>query len=152
MIDLIALTDAITGTLRDIPSLVAELGGVPEGIYGYIDETPAKNSLAKAVYQMPPGTVLVAWIDSGLSEGDMTGFIHRFNFHVKAVKGESPLALIKLIVDGTAVGDDLRWRYTCVLPGIMPAELVTISRNTDSEGIDYPIIQMLFQEASDTNG
>lgn len=152
MIDLIVLTNAIADTLRDIPPLVEELGGLPEAIYGYIDETPAKNSLAKAVYGMPPGAVLVAWIDSGLSEGEMTGFVHRFNFHVKAIKGESPLALIKLIVDGTAEGETLRWRYQCVLPGILPAELVTISRNTDSEGIDYPIIQMLFQEASDING
>lgn len=150
MTDLIELTTAIVAILQGIPELVLELGGDAGSIQGYIDETPQKNSLARAVYTMSPGSILVTWVDTTLAEGEMEGFEHRVHIHLKAMRGRSPLRLIDLVMDGIPVpGDGLRWRYGCVLPGILPAQVGEVARLVDEEGIDYPVIEFLFKEMTD---
>jgi hypothetical protein len=150
VVNLIELTNAFVSTLRAIPELVQALEGLSESISAYIDLAPTVNSLTKAVYQMKPGSVLVAWQETLLLEGEMAVWDHRHDFFVRASRGGSALALINLIVDGVPVpGDGQRWRYCGVMDGVYPTQVVDITRVPDEEGIDYFIITTETKEIGD---
>jgi hypothetical protein len=150
VIDLIALTDAMVTTFRNIPELVAALDSRPENISGYIDVNPDKNSVAKAIYQMQPGTVLVAWQETLFEAAEMEAWSHHFQYYVRARRGASALDLITKLVNGVPVpGDGLRWRFCPLMPGLLPTNILEIARVVDEEGIDYFAITSETQETGD---
>jgi len=149
LVDLIALTNAFADTLAAIPELPPLLVD-PAAVIAYIDRNPTMNALAAAIYQMKPGSVLVVWLESVLTQGEMEGWLHRYAFYVKALRNESPLDIIRAIVNGIPVpGDGQRWRYCPVLDGMLPTNIVEISRPTDEEGVDYYQILSETKETGD---
>jgi hypothetical protein len=151
VVSFIALTEATVTTFRNIPELVALLAdGNPDNISGYIDLNPDKNSTSKAVYQMPPGTVLVIWEDTTFDPAAMGPWLHRFTYFVRARRGASALEVMHTLVDGVPnPGDGLRWRFCPLVPGVLPANVTRIGRVQDEEGIDYHVIETEIQETGD---
>ena len=150
MVDLIALTNATVDAFQRIQPLVDALGGDPAAIKGYIDSNPDKNSWSAALYQMAPGTILVIWQETTFEAAEITAWMHRFQYFVRARRGESALALIQLLVNGIPVpGDGLIWRFCPLMDGVLPTEVTEISRLTDSEGIDYFAVTAAINETGD---
>ena len=150
MVNFIALTEAIVVKLQAVPELVAMLGGDPGSISGYIDRNPDRNAISAAIYQMKPGTVLVAWQESMLTEGEMEGWLHRVVMFVRAARGGSALDVGTAIINGVPVpGDGMRWRYCPVMEGVLPTSITEISRPIDEEGIDYFSIMTETKETGD---
>lgn len=150
MVNLITLTNAIVDKLVLIPELVAALGGDLTNIIPYIDENPNLNSVSLALYKQKPGSVMVIWQETLLTQGDIEGWQHQFVIFVRAARGNSPLDLIDLIINGVPVpGDGLRWRYCPVMPGVLPTNITDITRPSDTEGIDYHSIVCEIKETGD---
>ncbi|MBX5496672.1 MAG: hypothetical protein IRZ15_15160, partial [Bryobacteraceae bacterium] len=61
MIDTAALVDNLVALLRDIPELVAEMGGDEQKIFAYHDQYPKRASLAAAIHEMPAPGIMAAW-------------------------------------------------------------------------------------------
>jgi hypothetical protein len=151
LVDLIALTNAFVDTLRLIPQLVADLDqGSPDSIVPYIDVNPQRNSWTAAIYQMKPGTVMVIWQETLLTEGEMSAWMHRVQFCVRAQRGASAMTLLNDIVNGVPdPGNTLRWRFCPVMDGVLPTNVTEIARLTDEEGIDYFVITTETRETGD---
>jgi hypothetical protein len=150
LVSLIALTDAMVAALRAVPELVDLLGGDPNAINAYLDQPPERNSLGSAIYRMKPGSVLAAWQETFLTQGEMEGWLHRIVIFVRAARGESSLDLIGAIINGIPVpGDGLRWRFCPLMDGVLPTTISEISRPTDEEGIDYFSIMTETKETGD---
>ena len=150
MVDLITLTNAYIEQWRLIPELVAELDGDAANIAAYIDLNPETRSHVRAVYTQKPGTVLLAWFETVLNEGEISGWRHRHQISVRAQRGHSELIIIYKLIEGVPVpGNDLRWRDCSVMPAVYSADIVGIARITDEEGIDYFVITMETRETGD---
>lgn len=152
MISPVDLVDALAGTLEKIPELVAALIDGVNSIVPYIDLNPQKNSVGKARYQMPAGSLLLVWNGVTLAPVGQTieAWKHAVMIYLKSQKGASDLDLIPLLVNGIPVpGDGLRWHYCPVLPGLLPTEITATNRLTDEEGIDYFVVVTSTQETGD---
>lgn len=149
MVNLIELTTAVAETWRKIPPLVEHLGK-PEAIVAYIDRNPDPNNLAKRVYEMQPGTILVAWQQTSFTASSMEAWTHSLQGFIKAKKGDSALTVLDLLVNGIPEpGDGLIWRFCHVLDATLPPQITEIVRIPDEEGIDYFILTMEIQETGD---
>jgi hypothetical protein len=150
LVNLTELTNAIVDKLVLIPDLVAALGGDTANIIGYIDRNPDFNSVSLHLYKQKPGTVMVIWQETLLTQGEMEAWMHQFVIFVRALRGASPLDLIDKIINGIPVpGDGLRWRYCPVMPGVLPTNITDITRPSDTEGIDYHSIVCEIKETGD---
>ena len=150
VIDLIALTNATVDAFRRIPELVDALDGKPENVIGYVDVNPDKNSVGKAIYQMPPGSILVAWQETVFDPASMEPWVHRYQYYVRAQRGGSALDIILKLVNGVPVpGDGQRWRYCPLMSGVNPTNVTNIVRMIDEEGIDYFVITAETLETGD---
>jgi len=137
---LIDITNAMAATLGNIPELVAELAPT-DPIQAYIDKSPVYNSTAKAIYQMQPGQLLVLWRDTVIATGEMSRYVHAVDICVRALKGNSDLDLVDLILTGVPQpGDGLPWLRCPILPFLYPTDVTRIGRETDTEGVDYTVI------------
>lgn len=149
MIDLTAMVNAMATTLENIPELIAELASV-DPIVPYIDLNPSRNSVTKARYQMQPGQVMVAWLETLLQQAEMSAWSHRIEIYIRALRDHSDLSLINKIVDGIPVpGDGMIWRLCPIMDGLLPTNIVSITRTTDEEGIDYALILTETAETGD---
>ena len=152
MIDIIQLLNAMRDTFQRIPELVALLEGGPDGVMPYLDINPDRNKLGRAVYQSPAGSLLIAWMGTGMVEATTTmeGWDHAIQIFVKAQRGASPLAILNALVDGVPVpGDGLRWRFCPLLPGTLPTTVRELSRIVDEENIDYYVVSTVTRETGD---
>ena len=153
MIDLIQLTNTFVSTLQSIPELVAVLNNQdPTRIVGYVDENPKRNSVNKALYDSPPGSVLLVWTDSAWNTNgrEMGPWLHHFEVVCRAAKGASPMDMVRLLVNGTPVpGDGQRWVRCGIMDGVLPVRFPLIARPTDQETIDYLVINTEFTESGD---
>jgi len=151
MVDLEDLTNALVDALRRVPELVAALGGDPMRIMPYIDNNPDFNSLSAAAYEQEPGSVLVGWDDTQITEDEMPQWLHNHLFYVRAQrKGVSALRLVTLLVNGVPdPGDGQRWRFCPVMEGVYRTEIPSIERIQDSEGVDYFAVHAATKETGD---
>lgn len=151
MVDLTQLTLALVDTFQRIPELVEALGEDPNRVFAYLDSNPDRNSLQLAIYEQPAGTVMVAWDETGINESqEMSKWEHRYYFTCRAAKDGSALVLMNLLVDGVPVpGDGQRWRFCPVMDGVLPAEIIEMTRLQDREGIDYYAIHGRIYETGD---
>jgi TusA-related sulfurtransferase len=149
LIKLADLVNAMAQTLANIPEVVQELSTV-DPVLPYIDMNPLANSVEKALYQMQPGQVLVLWIETVLVVEAMTKWVHRVEICVRSMRDHSDLDLISLIMNGVPIpGDGMIWRMCPVMPGVLPTEVMGIARRTDTEGVDYAVIQTETAETGD---
>ena len=152
MVDLTQLTLALVDTFQRIPELVEALDGDPARVFGYLDANPDRNSLTRAIYEQPDGTVMVAWDETGMTESSqgMSRWEHRYYFTCRADADASALVLITLLVNGVPnPGDGLRWRMCPVMDGVQATEIIEITRLQDREGIDYYAIHGRIYETGD---
>ncbi len=149
MVKISDLVTAIAETLARVPELVAVLEG-PDPITPYLDRNPTANSVENAIYQMQPGQLLVMWTDTNLIFEAMSKWSHKVEICVRAGNGQSDLDVVALVMQGVPVpGDGMIWRLCPVLPGLLPTDVVSISRRTDSEGVDYAVIATETAETGD---
>jgi hypothetical protein len=150
MVDLLALLNDAATMIASCPEVAEELNGNSDGVLVYEDvATTVKNSLTRSVYEQPNGSVLLAWIGSAISVGEMEGWQHQVDIYVRALRQKSPLKLLNAIIDGIPYGQDLRWRYQCVNDAVLPVTILEIVRVPDEEGIDFYQIRCAFVEKSD---
>jgi hypothetical protein len=151
MLSYIDLTNAMVAMLQAIPQLVADLANQsPDSIIGYIDVQPTRNTVAAAIYSQPPGTVIVVWDETMLTEGEMSMWLHRVKFYLRAQRDQSVYTLIEDIMNGAPVpGDGQRWRYCPVMAGLDPTQVMRIARETDPEQIDIIVIETETKETGD---
>ena len=156
MIDPSALVSNLVTMLRDIPDLVAEMGGDPERIYAYHDQYPKRVSIAHAIHQMPAPSVMAVWM--GTSPGSFGGvdvWKHQIMVYLRAKEtfdGEPPTAyyrLFRLLTKGVPAGVGQPMLNTTVHPNCYPMDLPLIQRQTDAEGVDYFEVHITFTEIGD---
>jgi hypothetical protein len=139
----------MASTLSGIPEIVAILAPV-DPVVAYIDLNPTANSVDKAIYQMQPGQVLVIYRGSDLTEGEMSKWSHAVEICLRSLPGASDLDLIDAIMAGVPnPGDGMVWRNCPILPGLLPTTVTRISRTTDTEGVDYMLIETTTAETGD---
>lgn len=151
MVSVIELMQAMAVTFTNIPELVALLEN-PAPVTAYIDENPTRNSVSKAIYQMPSGSLLLAWSGTSMDiEAEtMLAWTHAIQVYIRASRGGSALAVIDALVDGIPVpGDGLRWRYCPLISGVLPTVVTDMARLIDEEGIDYYVVSTATQETGD---
>ena len=137
MIDLIELVQSMAATLGAIPPLMAILAPA-NPIVAYIDLHPTENSLSQARYEMQPGSVMCAFMDTTFQEGETNPWTHTLAIFVKGLPDQSELAIVTQIVNGIPVpGDGLPWRYCPLMSGVLPTIIKAITRVDDEEGLDY---------------
>jgi hypothetical protein len=149
MIKLSDLVTAMAQTLANIPELVANLAAT-DPVKAYIDFNPTSNSVEKAIYQMQPGQLLVFWVETALITEAMSKWSHRVEICLRSMRDHSDYDLIDLIMSGVPVpGDGLIWRLCPIMPGVLPTDVLGITRRTDAEGVDYAVIQTETAETGD---
>lgn len=149
MIDLTAMVNAMATTLSNIPELIAELAAA-NPVVAYIDTNPIRNSVSKARYQMQPGQVMVAWLETIFQQDEMSAWSHRLEIYVRAMRDHSDLELIQKIMNGVpSPGDGQCWRRCPIMNGLLPTNVLNINRVTDEEGIDYAVILTETAETGD---
>ena len=143
------LVNAMAQAMLNIPEVVAELAAV-NPVQAYIDFTPTSNSVEKAIYQMQPGQLLVYWLETNLILEQMSKWSHRVEICLRAMRDHSDMDLGDVIMNGVPVpGDGLMWRMCPLIPGVLPTDVLGISRRTDSEGVDYHVILTETAETGD---
>jgi hypothetical protein len=156
MIDTSILVDALVGLLRDIPELVAEMGGDPGRIYAYHDQYPKRSSVANAIHTMPAPGIMAVWhgITPG-SFGSVDVWKHQVTLYLRAPEtfdGDPPTAyyrLFRLITKGVPVSAGVPMLNLTIHPSCYPMDLPPIQRQTDAEGLDYFEVPITFTEAGD---
>ena len=157
MIDPSEIVTNLVAMLRDVPDLVAEMGGDAERIYAYHDQYPKNVSLVHAIHAMPAPSIMAVW--QGTQPGSFGGmdvWKHQVTLFLRAREtfgGDPPTAyyrLFRLITKG--VPDCGRRRRCSTPPSTPPATRWTcrsIQRQTDAEGLDYFEVPLSFTEIGD---
>jgi len=156
MIDPSVLLDNLVALLRDIPDLIAEMGGDEQRIFAYHDHYPKRASLAAAIHDMPAPSIMAAW--QGTAPGAFGGFDvwrHSVTLYIRARQtfdGDPPTAyyrLFRLITKGVPASAGVPMLNVTVHPSCYPMDLPLIQRQTDAEGLDYFEVPMTFTEIGD---
>jgi hypothetical protein len=156
MIDPSQLVTNLAAMLRDIPDLIAEMGGDPERIYAYHDQYPKRVSLTHAIHSMPAPSVMAVWM--GTAPGSFGGvdvWKHQVTLYLRAPEtfdGDPPTAyyrLFRLITKGVPSAGGMQMLNATVHPNCYPMDLPLIQRQTDAEGVDYFEVPITFTEIGD---
>ena len=143
------LVRAMTEKISNIAEVVGQLLP-PDPVTAYIDLTPVAHDLEKAIYQMQPGQVMVYWLETNMVVEEVTRWSHRVEIALRAARDYSDMDLADLVIDGIPVpGDGMPWRFCALIPGVLPTNVINISRRTDSEGVDYHVILTETAETGD---
>lgn len=151
MVSRVELIETMVDTLKLIPELVALLES-PASIVGYIDLSPGRNSVSKAVYQMADGSLLCSWSASSLerSTETMLGWIHTIQIFARAKRGGSALAILDALANGIPDnGKNERWDRCPLISGVLPTSITEQTRLVDEEGIDFYVTTTVTQETGD---
>ena len=157
MIDPSELVDNLVAMLRDIPDLVAEMGGDPERIYAYHDSVPEEGQPGA---RDPPDARAV---DHGGLAGHAARLVRRHRrleapgHAVPAGAGDvrrRPAHRLLPAVPADHQGRAGRGRRRPMLnatvhPSCYPMDLPSIQRQTDAEGLDYFEVPLSFTEIGD---
>jgi hypothetical protein len=156
MIDPSEIITNLVAMLREVPDLVAEMGGDFERIYAYHDQYPKNVSLVHAIHQMPAPSIMAVW--QGTQPGSFGGvdvWKHQVTLFLRAKEtfgGDPPTAyyrLFRLITKGVPAGSDVPMVNVTVHPSCYPMDLPLIQRQTDAEGLDYFEVPLSFTEMGD---
>ena len=156
MINPAELVDNLVALLRDIPELVAEMGGDEQRIFAYHDQYPKRASLAAAIHDMPAPGIMAAWQGTQPSSfGGVDVWRHQVTLYLRAREtfdGDPPTAyhrLFRLITKGVPVSAGVPMLNATVHPSCQPMDLPLIQRQTDAEGLDYFEVPLGFMEIGD---
>jgi hypothetical protein len=151
------IADGLVTLLRLIPSLVQLTGSDAGNIFPYHDQFPKRSSLARALHEMPNGSLMVAWAGSGpVGVGGMEQWQHMFSIYCRAQEEDldtpnSYYAIFRLVVDGVPVSDVLNPSSQPmfnleVVPECNPMNPPSIAREADANALDYFHISITFVE------
>ena len=156
MIDPSEITTNLVAMLRDVPDLVAEVGGDPTRIYAYHDQYPKNVSLVHAMHAMPAPSIMAVW------QGTQPGFFggvdvwkHQVTLFLCAKEtfaGDPPSSyyrLFRLLTKGVAAETGQPLLNATVHTSCYPMDLPSIQRQTDAEGLDYFEVPLSFTEMGD---
>jgi hypothetical protein len=156
MINPAELVDSLVALLRDIPELVAEMGGDEQRIFAYHDHYPKRASLAAAIHDMPAPGIMAAWQGTQPSSfGGVDVWRHQVTLYLRAREtfdGDPPTAyyrLFRLITKGVPSSKGVPMLNVTVHPSCHPMDLPLIQRQTDAEGLDYFEAPLGFMEIGD---
>jgi hypothetical protein len=156
MINPAELVDNLVALLRDIPELVAEMGGDEQRIFAYHDQYPKRASLAAAIHEMPAPGIMAAWQGTQPSSfGGVDVWRHQVTLHLRAREtfdSDPPTAyyrLFLLITKGVPASVGVPMLNATVHPSCHPMDLPLIQRQTDAEGLDYFEVPLGFMEIGD---
>lgn len=155
------LVSSVVAALRDIPELIAEMGGEANRIYSFYGQFPTEASLARAIWTMPRPAVMVAY--DGFGPGRRGGEVwkHRMSIYLRlreTAPDDSPEAHYRalwLLVNGVPTsGDGLRMLYATIHPDCDPMDVPSARRQTlviDDAGttMDYFEFAMTLTEKGD---
>jgi hypothetical protein len=156
MIDASEIVTNLVAILRDIPDLLAEVGGDPMRIYPYHDSYPKNVSLVHAIHAMPSPSIMAVW--QGTQPGSFGGvdvWKHQVTLFLRAketFEGDAPTAyyrLFRLITKGVPASAGVPMLNVTVHPSCYAMDLPLIQRQTDAEGLDYFEVSITFTEAGD---
>ena len=156
MIDPSEIVTNLVAMLRDVPDLVAEMGGDFERIYAYHDQYPKNVSLVHAIHQMPAPSIMAVW--QGTQPGSFGGvdvWKHQVTLFLRAKEtfaGDPPTAyyrLFRLITKGIPTSAGVEMINATVHTSCYPMDLPLIQRQTDAEGLDYFEVPLSFTEMGD---
>ena len=156
MIDPSEIITNLVAMLRDVPDLVAEMGGDPMRIYAYHDQYPKNVSLIHAMHAMPAPSIMAVW--QGTQPGAFGGvdiWKHQITLFLRAKEtfaGDpqtSYYLLFRLIVKGVPTAVGIALGNATVHPSCNAMDLPTIQRQTDAEGLDYFEVPLSFTEMGD---
>ncbi len=153
MIDPSEIVNNLVAMLRDIPTLVAEVGDQSK-IYAYHDSFPKNISLAHAIHSMPAPSIMAAWQGTAPgSFGTMDVWKHQITLFLRAKNEASPgtayYRLFRLIVKGVPASSGQEMLNATVHPACNAMDLPQISRQTDAEALDYFEVPLSFTEMGD---
>jgi hypothetical protein len=156
MINPAVLVDAVVSALRNIPDLVAEVGGDPERINGYKDMPPDGISLDRAIYRMPARSVMVAWQEMAPGNfGQAEVWKHHVSIYVRADDSNDLNAntisfyrILRAIWKGQNSAGQALADYA-VHDSFYPMDVPTIRRTPDVEGVDFFEVTASFTEIGD---
>lgn len=142
--------EALADKIGKVPGVALALQGAENSSF-YDDAYPMRNSLARAVRDMAPGSVLTAWSNTSMATTEaMNQWSHRFLVYVRGSKDDSCLDLLHAIIDGIPSDNSgLKLRHAPVLAGTLSPQVTDANRLTDSEGVDYFEIQFSIEETGD---
>jgi hypothetical protein len=150
------LVDRLVDLLRDIPELVAEMGGDEQRIFAYHDQYPKRSSLAAAIHEMPAPGIMAAWQGTQPSSfGGVDVWRHQVTLYLRTREtfdGDPPTAyyrLFRLITKGVPASAGVPLRNATAHPACHPMDLPLIQRQTDAEGLDYFEVPVGFLEMGD---
>jgi len=156
MINAAEIIDSLVGLLRDIPELVALMGGEQGRIFAYHDLYPKRISIDRARYEMPAPGIMVAY--QGTSPGSFGRsevWKHELSITLRAGEeqdGEAPIGyyqLFRLITKGVPASLGLALGLATVHASCQPMDTPALRRQIDAAGVDYFEIAMSFTEIGD---
>jgi hypothetical protein len=149
MINYNDLVNAMVTSFGNIAQLLGMLAPA-DPVVPYIDSNPQNNSVMKARYQMQPGQVMVAWLETNFAQEEMGKWLHRVEIYVRAMRNQSDGDVVAAIMNGIPdPGDGQCWRNCPIMTGVLPTNVLSINRVTDEEGIDYSVILTETAETGD---
>jgi len=156
MIDVDYLVTHFADLLRTIPELLNdEMSGDLARINAYRNRFPDESSLLEAVSDLPSPGILVAHSGTTFSsDGSVNCWRHELAVYVraKAKDASQPPSywnIHRLIWKGVPDGQEEALGITEVHPDCYSMEPPSMSRQSDSEGLDYFVIQVAFNEKGD---
>lgn len=163
MLDPSLVTNAVVTALQSIPALVTAMGGSAGQIYAHHFYYGAEDRLSKALFEITPPSILVAWVGTqGGNFDGMTIWKHRVNLYIRAanVAGSgSPVGyehLWCLICNGGPVhawdgsgGSSSNIRTVQIFNGLDIMDTPSIGHQVDEEQMDYFVGTFVFPEIGD---
>ena len=149
MVDSNDIIDALVTQLKDIPALVAAVGGDADRIFAYKDAYPLSVSLRDAIYAQPTPSVMVAFEARRRDKnGDWPTIRHDLLVAVRPGSVAGYASIAALITEGTPTGAGLPMYTLEVHPDCLPfgVDLPELQRESDANGIDYYVLTLSFKE------
>jgi hypothetical protein len=143
-----SLVNALVSLLQDIPGLVTLVGSDTDNIFAYLDAFPNSCSLQHAIQVQPSPSVMVAWQSTGKgARGGFPTYRHEISVILRTNTVADFPTLCGYVTQGTPTSKGLPMDVIEVHSSCDPMEdLPTVERQSDSEGIDYFVVSMAFQE------
>lgn len=150
------LADAIVAAWQSIPGLVAAMGGDRNNILAHKFYYGIENNLGKAVSELNPPAILVAW--RGTMGGNFDGqtiWKHPFEVYIRTKNAASdqipsgPGHVWWLMMNGAVNGTTLNIRQIQLLPNVDPMDTPTITARQDEDLMDFFCASLVIPEIGD---
>jgi hypothetical protein len=145
------LLAALVATLKDIPELVAAIGG-PDNIVAYFHNYPLTVNRLRAINQAQPPIILVACTDTEITRRSR-GLAHNFSAALKPLG--SPQSVFVKLRDGIVSSSGLKFKNTQVHVSCDPPDVGGCFERTifitEQSSIDFHEVPIVLTERGADN-